>query len=490
MGEGKRRAEVRKRRERMSRPIKRARFDLYALGARHSLARLMSEELEFWSDAEERVLGLVLKDRTDQDYGWVLMARDKLGRFRGVDMAVSLTTQAIASEQVRDRIARSVEEGDFAALGDQHDETNYATDVLAIPMGTMPEALHPHFRKLIETPGRHPARCVLKEIGPWLAPTDPHFVSEFQLTQFDQRLFEMYLWAAFRELGFDLSQPEAPDFLCSVPGFAFTVEATTVGPSITGVLADHPDPQTPEQMAEFLEQYMPMKFGSSLTSKLNKKDKDGRNYWERGKAQNKPFILAIADFHISGGDGRSGSMTYTQSALWPYLYGHRVEWELNEGQLLVRAVKVDGHDYKGKHIETGFFDLSGAENVSAVLFSNAGTLSKFDRIGLAAGFIPPDHRYFRFGLRFNPAPNAVHPLPFYEEIGGEGYVEYWSNELQLFHNPKASRPIDPRQFHGITQHYFSDGVHHSITPEGTVLSSHTAIMQIAREDVGPGNRRL
>jgi hypothetical protein len=60
-----------------------------------------------------------------------------------------------------------------------------------------------------------------------------------------------------------------------------------------------------------------MKFGSSLTSKLNKKDKDGAPYWERGAAAGKPFMLAIADFHVPGDTENVGSMTYTQSALWP-----------------------------------------------------------------------------------------------------------------------------------------------------------------------------
>jgi hypothetical protein len=34
-------------------------------------------------------------------------------------------------------------------------------------------------------------------------------------------------------------------------------------------------------MQEFLTNYMPMKFGSALTSKLNKTNKAGENYWAR-----------------------------------------------------------------------------------------------------------------------------------------------------------------------------------------------------------------
>lgn len=297
MGEAKKKTLRRKERDALCRSMRRQRFDLLAIGARLSMSRLASEELSYWSDPEERVIGLVIRDRTDDDYGWILMARDKIGRFRCVRLDCSLKSKAYATAALREQIATAVEENDFLALGDQEDETNYPVDLLSVPPGTDPAKLHPHFRILLEDPGRAPARAVLKEIGPWLAPSDPHFVTEFQFNQFDQRLWELYLWATFRELGYDITQPEAPDFQCSAPGIAFTVEATTVAPSMSGPLADHPDPQTQEEMAQFLAHYMPMKFGSSLTSKLNKKNKDGQSYWERGETAGKPFMLAIADFH-------------------------------------------------------------------------------------------------------------------------------------------------------------------------------------------------
>lgn len=242
----------------------------------------------------------------------------------------------------------------------------------------------------------------------------------------------------------------------------------------------HPHPKTREEMQDFLANYMPMKFGSSLTSKLAKKNKDGESYWERGKAASKPFVLAVADFHKPGSVNEAGSMTYTQSALWPYLYGHRVRWELVNGELKISAIKNTEHVYGEKVVPSGFFDLPGAENVSAVLFSNAGTLAKFDRMGVAAGFAAPDHRYFRFGVRYSHQPNAVVPEPFHQEITGDAYEEFWSDELQLFHNPRAKHPLSPDQF-GITQHFFKDGEVRSLTPENTVLASQTLIMHTVKE---------
>jgi hypothetical protein len=347
-----------------------------------------------------------------------------------------------------------------------------------VPVDADPAQLHPYFKELADRPGRAPGRAVVKEIGPWLAPSDPHFVQEFQFRQFDQRLWELYLWAAFRELGFDVTQLENPDFKCRAPGIEFTVEATTVAPSQSGALAAHPNPKTQQELEEFLADYMPMKFGSSLTSKLNKKDAMGRHYWEREETKDKPFVLAIADFHKQAEQDQAGSMTFTHSALWPYLYGHRIEWELVDGKLKTQPVKNEKHSFGMKSIPSGFFDQPGAENVSAVLFSNAGTIAKFDRMGVVAGFAAPSHLYLRTGNRFNPDPNAVVGLPFSVDVAAPEYVEGWSDELQIFHNPNAKIPLDHAWLGGLAQFYFKNDQQFSLIPEGHVWSSTTMIMHI------------
>jgi hypothetical protein len=82
------------------------------------------------------------------------------------------------------------------------------------------------------------------------------------------------------------------------------------------------------------------------------------------------------------------------------------------------------------------------------------------------------------GYRFDPDPNAVRPVSFAEEICRSDYIEYWSDELQIFHNPKAKNPLHESVFSGVTQHFFRDGKQMSIIPEGTVLASRTMIMQL------------
>lgn len=479
MGEAKRKREQRERDLEFSKRIPLTRFNLYALGTRRSLARIMAEELSWWADSNENLIGFVFRDTTDNDYGWQILARDRVGRFRSVKLEVSLKSEEYATVGLRYAIASTIRNENIEALGDQGDEPNAPTDVLRVPEGADPEKLHPYFRELYERPGRAPARAVVREIGPWLAPADPNFVDEFQFHQFDQRLWELYLWAAFRELGFDIKQLESPDFICSAVGIEFAVEATTVAPSQSGSLATHPEPKTPDEMKEFLADYMPMKFGTPLTNKLNKTDSQGRHYWEREETKDKPFVIAIADFHKQAEKHKLGSMTYSQSALWPYLYGHRIDWEMVDGELRTWAVKNPQHVYGGKSVPSGFFDLPGAENISAVLFSNAGTIAKFDRIGVTAGFGAPRHMYHRFGFRFNPAPNAMVGIPFVEDVADPNYVEGWSDELQIFHNPNALIPLDHTWLSGLAQFYFDkNGNQLSLIPDHHIWSSGTMLVQI------------
>jgi len=136
-------------------------------------------------------------------------------------------------------------------------------------------------------------------------------------------------------------------------------------------------------------------------------------------------------------------MTYSQGALWSYLYGQRVEFEPTEDGGFWRIAKGDPHDYNGKTVPTGSFDLPGSEKISAVLFSNAGTVSKFNRMGLRAGFVPERHRYFRIGYRYDPNPDAYVGIPFQVDVLDPQYEEYWSDELQVS-QPQGTKPDFPR----------------------------------------------
>lgn len=293
MGEAKRRHLVETRKFPRSRPMSRARFAIFTMGTRMSRVAYMAQEVSWWSSLDEKVLGLVAFDNTDRNYLWMILLRDRIGRFRCADIRVDFKSAQRAESELRIAISDLIDTGEIEKHGQQGDETNSPIDLFQDAVDQDPERLHPYYKLLRDEPGREPARVVLSELARWLAPADPHLVREFQTSGFDQRIWEFYLWAVFKEFSLDVDQLEAPDFWCRGPGIDFTVEATTVGPSREGVLAVHPNPKTKPQTVEFLENYMPLKFGSALLSKLNKTNKDGLHYWELEKARGKPFAIAI-----------------------------------------------------------------------------------------------------------------------------------------------------------------------------------------------------
>jgi hypothetical protein len=93
-------------------------------------------------------------------------------------------------------------------------------------------------------------------------------------------------------------------------------------------------------------------------SKLKKTNGAGKHYWEREESAGKPFLIAIADFHKPADRDMLGSMTYTQSALYVYLYGQRVYWFFDEsGTLIVSAEPVGEHRCGEKVVPSGFLTI-------------------------------------------------------------------------------------------------------------------------------------
>ncbi|MDE0306729.1 MAG: hypothetical protein OXI87_17910 [Albidovulum sp.] len=134
-------------------------------------------------------------------------------------------------------------------------------------------------------------------------------------------------------------------------------------------------------------------------------------------------------------------MIYTQSALWQYLYGSRVTWRFEDDRLAINTHSVSKHEYHGEKVPPGFFDLPNEENVSAVSSSNAVTIAKFDRMGVAADFGVPGYGYFRTGSMFNSDPNAMMGESFHVDVQDRDYEEFSTKEIQVFHNSNARYPL-------------------------------------------------
>ena len=90
-----------------------------------------------------------------------------------------------------------------------------------------------------------------------------------------------------------------------------------------------------------------------------------------------------------------------------------------------------------------WFAQPEARNLSAVLFTNNATISKFNRIGTERGYGPTDVAMIRWGAITDPDPDAIKPQMFGYVVGDYGPEdeEPFSEGLNVFHNPWAEHPL-------------------------------------------------
>src|SRR5260370_36481633 len=74
------------------RQIRKARFNALCY-SKNPIFDIAGKETEWWADDQERVLGIVILDLTDQDWSIVILGRDEAGMFRAIDVAISFGTQ-------------------------------------------------------------------------------------------------------------------------------------------------------------------------------------------------------------------------------------------------------------------------------------------------------------------------------------------------------------------------------------------------------------
>jgi hypothetical protein len=441
-----------------------ARFNAYVSWTRSPPARMYSKELEWFADEDARVLGVVSLDHTDRDFGFVTLGRDEKGRFRAIDVGTSFKSVGDARRELFKSIQRQSSTGDSTFPQGVKDRSGVD---LFTPVHAE-EKLHHAFKLVASHPSWSPAKAILTEMMNHFVDIDGNFVEQFQSEGFDSRLWELYLYAFLLEEGLYVERPNpAPDFVVRLGRKKVFIEAVTVNPTAGDVppLAENGIVvRSQEEIVELLKGKMPIKFGSALYSKLNRKTP----YWSLPDVANHPLVFAIADFH------EPQSMMWSSSALFKYLYGVSHEFDRDEhGQLLISALKIEKHEHNGKQIPSGFFFLPNAENVSAVLFSSTGTLSKFNRMGRLAGFGASNIIMTRYGLYHDHNPDASLPKAFVRNIAEGETSETWAEGISMFHNPNAKFPVDPDMFPGIAHHWFRDGLIHSTIPQFHPYSSIT-----------------
>jgi len=451
-------------------PMTQERFNAFVDWTRSPAVDFVSIELEWYADAAERVLGVILLDTVDRDFAYIVLGRDEALRFRCIDLGVSIPDIDLARNSLRLALEKYSRTG--RTIFPQGDVRHKPVDLFT-PI-VRREKMNPLFRTLLDHPQWTPAIGIMTEMMRHFVDVDGNFVEQFQTTGFDARLWELYIYAYLKEERLFFNRKyRAPDYVVQKYGHTVCIEAVTVNPTNNHnkiIRDDEPlRIRTNEEIRELLRDYMPIKFGSSLYSKLTRKPP----YWELDHVAGNPLVFAIADFH------EPRSMLWSSTALFEYLYGVRHEFSIDEnGHLIISPLKIDTHRIDGKEIPSGFFFQPGAEYVSAVLFSNSGTISKFNRMGRLAGFGVPNLKMLRTGACHDHDPNAVLPRWFSFEVEPGKVVETWSEGLSMFHNPNALHPVPKELFPSIGHHVFEDGMIRSVLPEFFPYSSITIVVRI------------
>lgn len=161
--------------------ITRARFDALCY-SRQPHTESITKEKEWWADSQERVIGTILLDLTDNDWSWIVLGRDERGLFRGVALNVSIETQEMA------RIALHQALTEHAASGDvfpQHDNSGKRHEIMRTQIPD--EKLHKNFKIISEGLHHLAARRMIEEIALAFVDIDGNYSKDFQTTGFNAR---------------------------------------------------------------------------------------------------------------------------------------------------------------------------------------------------------------------------------------------------------------------------------------------------------------
>ena len=311
---------------------------------------------------------------------------------------------------------------------------------------------HPSFEALRTAPVSAPTRAALDDVYQDFEDPDGNFLEQFQTTGFDTRYFELYLHAYFTRSGFKIDRMRPyPDFMVSRLGTNAAIEATTINPSTSGVLAQLgksiDDLKTSADIEAYTRHELAIRFGGPLFSKMQKR------YWELDHVKGMPFVLAIEAFHDKD------AHRFADTALVQYLYGLLPAGSMSEaGKLEIEWAKIAEHEVGVKKVPSNFFDQPDAEHVSAIVFTNAGTQGKFSRMGFQSGVGNDVIHILRQGLAYDPDPNAMIGTFFSYSLDFPSHVEPWGEGLVVIHNPRALHPLPKGFFVHAVDTYLVDGM--------------------------------
>lgn len=314
--------------------------------------------------------------------------------------------------------------------------------------------------KLLTTQSYRNAGWLLGELYLALPRPDRNWASDLKSGNFHTRLWEAQLLASFREQGLLVTQPEdAPDFrIENGKGEIAWIEAVTANPPERYEHVNAKPTVQPEAPEELFFGPAALRFAKTIGSKLQ------RRYDGLEHVEGHPFALALADFQAGA------SMVWSREALIGYLTGIGATVEGTAAARLPKRLEAETL-IGNAGFKAGLFRDDAHAELSAVIFTNACTLSKFNRIAVTHGASPRGRRYIRYGKFEDSAPGALDGIPFSLDVTGDEYRSLWPDgrepwcaELEVFHNPFAMHPLPGT--------LLPEATHWRLTSEGWDYKSH------------------
>ncbi|WP_083469045.1 hypothetical protein [Methylobacterium variabile] len=416
-------------------------FDFYALSLPRGHGFGDEPPVGAWGSVDERSCGIVTRRVHDDTFGIIVMRRR-------LDSVWTVARQATGFPSID------------AAVAAMRADLAEGLPLEPIPPGVMTRP--PLFKigerepdemfRLLATPARRPGGWALNQLYLALPKPDRNWVSDCRTGNYHTRLWEVHLLASFREQGLLVEQPfESPDFrIANRLGGEAWVEAVTANPTVPYNHVNAPIADVPTDRHELFSGSAALRFAKTIGNKL------ARRYDQLPHVAGKPFIIAIADFHASG------SMMWSRGALAAYLHGAGATVAEVDGRS--QAVPLPVKTLLGpSQFPAGLFTDDRHAELSAVIFSNACSIAKPNRVAISGGGAPEGYRYTRRGELFDRTEGALEGIPFcmditskeYRELWPHGY-EPWTAEIEVFHNPFARYPVS-FELLPEAQHWFLDG---------------------------------
>lgn len=443
------------------REVSKARFDAFVGYCRAPEVARVVHEVEWLGADDNSVFALMIVD-LDWEFSAIVFLPDLLGRFRWANQTGYFATAREAGAALEELLTKVLAEVEKQRV--QGDEAGDPLDFF-VPL-VAEDRLHANFKRVRDKRGQSSARELINVMMRWYADRDGNFIEQFQTNGFDARVWELYLWATLISLGYDVTQPDpSPDFVARGLGGSFAIEATTANPrrDPSGVVVPSYKPESEGDLPGYVDHYLPIRFAGPLTSKL------GKRYWERPGISEMPLAFAVQDFHADF------SMMHSIGGLMAYLYGISLHDVVDSTG---RTARIDTHTWGEKQVPSRFFELPDTENVSAVIFNSQGTLAKFSRMGIEAGFQRDDVKILHGGLMLVASDEGIEKRAFSGEVEPD-YWEDWITGMEVFHNPLALRPLDPTWLPGAVHHILTEeGNVQSLYPERHVVQAQTFVIEV------------